>query len=404
MKISSLKKSAGLIAILATLATSSYGSGGPSIDTPPSSQTCYPGNTVIFTADVSGSLPLSFQWSYNGTDIPNATNSTLTLTNVQFNQSGIYGLAVTNEFGSDANTDATLTVYAPQPAAPPPDGLVSWWPADGNANDVIGGNNGALLNDVTFENAREGGQTFVFNDSNAGVNIGAATNLQLQDFTIEAWIQRGDSSFVSLDGGTGWLFSYGNGGYSFGINDDGTLVLAQAGADSVTSEDSITDTDWYHVAVTKYGSDVEFYIDGYDVGDATLENVFNFSTSATIGAQTASPGSPSNSFYGAIDEISVYNRDLSPIEIQSIARADGGKTQQLPQLKASISDGNILLSWPSWAEEFTLEGTTDNPDDNATWYDVDSEVDSDGEIIFSEIPVTEETEFFRLVYQLPIRD
>src|SRR5207249_3535179 len=30
--------------------------------------------------------------------------------------------------------------------APPPAGLVSWWPGDGNADDIVGGNNGSLQN------------------------------------------------------------------------------------------------------------------------------------------------------------------------------------------------------------------------------------------------------------------
>lgn len=46
-----------------------------------------------------------------------------------------------------ATPTATPTV-TPTPAsslcAPPPSGLVSWWPADGNGNDIVGGNNGTL--------------------------------------------------------------------------------------------------------------------------------------------------------------------------------------------------------------------------------------------------------------------
>jgi hypothetical protein len=31
-----------------------------------------------------------------------------------------------------------------------PSGLASWWPGDGNANDLCGGNNGALMGGATF--------------------------------------------------------------------------------------------------------------------------------------------------------------------------------------------------------------------------------------------------------------
>ena len=33
-----------------------------------------------------------------------------------------------------------------QVCAPTPAGLVSWWPGDGNAKDMVGGNDGTLLN------------------------------------------------------------------------------------------------------------------------------------------------------------------------------------------------------------------------------------------------------------------
>ena len=33
----------------------------------------------------------------------------------------------------------------------PPDGLVSWWPGEGNANDIQSGNNGMLEEEATFD-------------------------------------------------------------------------------------------------------------------------------------------------------------------------------------------------------------------------------------------------------------
>src|SRR5262249_47652088 len=45
---------------------------------------------------------------------------------------------------------------------PPPAGLVSWWPGDGNTDDVVGGNIGTALGGVTF-GAGEVGQAFNFN-------------------------------------------------------------------------------------------------------------------------------------------------------------------------------------------------------------------------------------------------
>ena len=49
-----------------------------------------------------------------------------------------------------------------QGCASPPAGLVAWWPGNGNADDIVGGNNGTLTNGAGFING-EVGQAFNFN-------------------------------------------------------------------------------------------------------------------------------------------------------------------------------------------------------------------------------------------------
>ena len=60
----------------------------PTIITQPTNQTVYVGGTASFSVTASGTLPLSYQWNFNQTNIANATNATLVLTNVQLNQAG----------------------------------------------------------------------------------------------------------------------------------------------------------------------------------------------------------------------------------------------------------------------------------------------------------------------------
>src|SRR6185437_12809260 len=69
-------------------------------------------NTVLETA-ASGSPPLYFQWSLNGTNILDATNSVLTLTNVQPADAGQYVVAVANAAGSITSAPIALTVVLP---------------------------------------------------------------------------------------------------------------------------------------------------------------------------------------------------------------------------------------------------------------------------------------------------
>src|ERR1041385_3718644 len=75
--------------------------------------------------------------------------------------------------------------------APPPAGLVSWWPAEGNANDMVGTNPGTLLSGITF-GAGKVGSAFNFDGADDYVSVPNAPSLNFgpgQDFSFEAWIQ-----------------------------------------------------------------------------------------------------------------------------------------------------------------------------------------------------------------------
>ncbi len=80
------------------------------IITQPTNQAVVVSNTATFTVVVDGVPPLSYQWNFNGTNIVGATNSVLTLTNVQFSQAGNYAALVTNAFGSILSSNAMLWI------------------------------------------------------------------------------------------------------------------------------------------------------------------------------------------------------------------------------------------------------------------------------------------------------
>jgi len=92
------------------------GSGGkcppsvPIIISQPTNQTVNVGGTATFGVTATGSLPLNYQWRFNGTNLGGATNTSLTLTNVQPAQAGNYAVLVTNALGSILSSNAMLTV------------------------------------------------------------------------------------------------------------------------------------------------------------------------------------------------------------------------------------------------------------------------------------------------------
>ena len=81
----------------------------PSVLTQPQSQSVSPGANVTFTAGVSGSRPMSYQWKLNNSTVA-GTNYSLTLTNVQPSQAGNYSLSVSNGLAPAFTSNAVLEV------------------------------------------------------------------------------------------------------------------------------------------------------------------------------------------------------------------------------------------------------------------------------------------------------
>jgi hypothetical protein len=82
----------------------------PTITTQPQSQTVAVGGSVTLTADAVGSLPLFWQWQFDGNAILNATNSSLVLGPLTSAQEGAYSVIVSNAFGVAISSNAAVNV------------------------------------------------------------------------------------------------------------------------------------------------------------------------------------------------------------------------------------------------------------------------------------------------------
>ena len=215
--------------------------------------------------------------------------------------------------------DDVAVVPLPLVCVTPPAGLISWWRGEANGLDQAGTNHGTLAGNAAFGPGRVG-QAFVFDGSGDAVLVGNPAGLQLQDFTIEAWVQRASDSVASFDSGGGEVFAFGEGGFALGLLDDGTPFLSRVGFDSVMPSVVIGDTSPHHLAVTKLGNSVVFYVDGVAYSAPQYDTTYTFTSQAGIGGRG---DNLANSFYGTIDELAVYNRSLTASEIQALHDAGG---------------------------------------------------------------------------------
>lgn len=212
-----------------------------------------------------------------------------------------------NAFSEPTN----VSLPKPGKCVTPPSGLVSWWPGDGNAVDIVDNNHGALQNGATFAPGMVG-LAFSLDGTDDYVSI---PNLDMNVFSFEAWVKR---DRIDVPGFDRLLMSVDCGGWGVYFDGDNTVRLTHTCYSNVGSGGIVTDFEWHHIAVTYDGFTAYFYLDGTLDSSSPYGVSFNSQNGGnySIGSRGAS-----EFFKGLIDEIRVYDRALSGAEIQAIFAA-----------------------------------------------------------------------------------
>ncbi|WP_160164593.1 hypothetical protein [Pedosphaera parvula] len=136
-------------------------------------------SNTVFSVSAIGSLPLSYQWLCNGTNLPAQTNTSLIWPAAQLGDSGLaFAVVVSNAFGTTLSSNAYLTVLP---------SLVTVQPGNLTTN---GGSQ------VTFTSALVGQGPFTYQWLFNGTNLTGATNSQLT-LTNALVIQSGNYSLIA---------------------------------------------------------------------------------------------------------------------------------------------------------------------------------------------------------------
>jgi Peptidase family C25/Concanavalin A-like lectin/glucanases superfamily len=298
---------------------------------------------------------------------PLTISSVGTSNSVSIDEVSIYDRALsTSEIQSISNA-GTAGKCKPT-ATVAPSGLVSWWPGDGNANDIQDGNQGTLMNGATFATGKVG-QAFSFDGVDDVITVPASTNLGMTSaYTFDAWVNsigsadldrliaaRGDASANDIDvkinrppaGNTlQILHNRTNGGTTEAV------VFAAPPLNQL-----------FHLAVTFDGTTVRAYYDGVEAALVSATNTITpplYTNRGWLFGRTDHPAYGGlGRFVGILDEIEIYSRALSASEIQSIVNAGlAGKLKAATTSTGSNVSTNVggdaTITFPN----VTTAGTT----------------------------------------------
>jgi hypothetical protein len=204
------------------------------------------------------------------------------------------------------------------------DGLVGHFSFEGNADDSTStGNNGTEFGGVGYSSGRFG-QAADFDANDDYVLLPANSNWSFGtgNFSVSYWFRSSSILMVGIDERTvpEWGYSLGNGGIAVGGPSGAGIVLANAPipgcTDVVGSCGPGMDGDWHMLTGVRTGTTVSFYFDGMLADDSTgplmdvgtsnpmfIGRRFQYTTNGTLHGG------------GQFDELSIYNRALSPAEV-----------------------------------------------------------------------------------------
>ncbi len=199
------------------------------------------------------------------------------------------------------------------------DGLIAYYPFDGDANDKSGnGNHGIVYGSTLVEDVYGNPNgAYYFDGMSNYIEVPRKESLKITtSLSIGSWVY-----IESYAGGWSPIICKGNTSsmkspYALlGLSNNPALLLNR---ENLVGSSIIPQNQWVHIAATWDGATVRFYINGIE--DPVTQEFSNplgvTDESLIIGSD---PPGQNEWFHGKLDEIRIYNRALSESEIQLLA-------------------------------------------------------------------------------------
>jgi hypothetical protein len=219
-----------------------------------------------------------------------------------------------------------IGVVAAQTCVPQPAGLISWWTGDGDATDIVGGDDGTLQNGAAFGPGLVG-QAFTFDGADDAVSVPDSSRLDFGtgDFTVAFWVKfddlddtgngimAKDSYAGDLGNITGWLFNIcglcGGGGFGVGSGGVGIETRNKVGGGGPWTHARYATANfetgtWYYLAGVRQSNVLHLYVDAVLRATTPESSPANLDNNEPLTFGRLTLASPQN-FKGQLDEIDI---------------------------------------------------------------------------------------------------
>lgn len=201
------------------------------------------------------------------------------------------------------------------------DGLVGYWPFDGDAKDYSGNGNHGTTYGVTLTADRSGKAGCAYNfDGASYVEVPGSSSLQISSsITLAAWVKPTEYGHNTIDTSAFVTILQGN-GYSFQFGIVSGVPLSRAlvyglGSDAISDIQMPGLNAWHFVALSFNAGIMKYYKNGSLVASKNVGGTVSPSSgNLLIGVH---PSGDYEYHIGAMEEVAIWNRQLSSSEIAS---------------------------------------------------------------------------------------
>jgi hypothetical protein len=220
------------------------------------------------------------------------------------------------------------TTMAQVPSYVPTNGLVGYWPFNGNANDESGNGNNGTVNGATLTTDRNGNANAAYDFDDNIITIGNNGQFELSEFTLSFWglIPSGTVFGTLATGISNW--DNGNLGYWIGASAGNPSIYFDGLA---AGNSNILDDNWHMLSLTYSGGTATLYLDG----------ILELSTSVNYNPSSADVEFGNTTLYnerwnGKLDDIGIWDRALSATEVLDMFDNYTGLCQNLIANPATV--------------------------------------------------------------------
>ncbi len=206
----------------------------------------------------------------------------------------------------------------------PSNGLVGWWPFNGNANDEsLNGNNG-MVSGASLMNDRNGVANSSYSFDGVDDKIDCGNGLSLNQFTSEltvaAWIKAPQT--VNTDKNILSKYGCNPGGWSLETSQNTFATNFTGCNQSVQSQFNLYNDTWIHIIGVREANKWKVYKNGLLEDSSAIFANYNLNSTYNliIGVQNDNLN-PSTHWEGQIDDIGIWNRALTQQEITNLYKA-----------------------------------------------------------------------------------